>query len=114
MSHSSITYIACGKRHHISIFPVDNLAKEARTDNAKAGIVIDVRPSSSRCCEAVPVPPLTRIATPQNVITSPFTFDFYLQSHASLLGTSRSSHYTILADDSGFDADELQALCYSM
>ncbi len=28
-------------------------------------------------------------------ITSPIEYDFYLQSHAGLLGTSRSSHYTV-------------------
>ncbi|GAA6043764.1 hypothetical protein JCM8097_006662 [Rhodosporidiobolus ruineniae] len=83
----SITYIVCGKRHHISIFPVGPDAKEQKTDNVKAGTVIDT------------------------VITSPFHFDWYLQSHGSLLGTSRSSHYTCLVDDSHFSADELQQLC---
>lgn len=45
-------------------------------------------------------------------ITSPFQFDWYTQSHASLLGTGRSCHYTVLVDDSKFSADVLQSFVY--
>ncbi|ORY67958.1 Piwi domain-containing protein, partial [Leucosporidium creatinivorum] len=47
-------------------------------------------------------------------ITSAYTFDWYTQSHASLLGTSRSAHYTVLVDDSKFSADTLQQLVYNL
>ena len=47
-------------------------------------------------------------------ITSTFQFDWYTQSHASLLGTSRSAHYTVLVDDSKFTADILQQLVYNL
>jgi hypothetical protein len=47
-------------------------------------------------------------------ITSPFQFDWYLQSHASLLGTGRSAHYTVLADESNYSSDALQALAYNL
>ncbi|GAA5989351.1 hypothetical protein JCM11641_002771 [Rhodosporidiobolus odoratus] len=81
-----ITYIVAGKRHKISLFPASPQASD-RNGNVKAGTVVDTG------------------------VVSPFNFDFYLQSHGSLLGTSRSSHYTILVDDSMFSADALQALC---
>lgn len=47
-------------------------------------------------------------------ITSPFQFDWYTQSHASLLGTGRSAHYTVLVDDSKFTADQLQQAVYNL
>jgi eukaryotic translation initiation factor 2C len=47
-------------------------------------------------------------------ITSTYSFDWYTQSHASLLGTGRSVHYTVLVDDSKFSADVLQQLVYNL
>ena len=35
-------------------------------------------------------------------VTNPAEFDFYLQSHGGLLGTSRPSHYNVLLDENGF------------
>ncbi|CAB4440015.1 unnamed protein product [Rhizophagus irregularis] len=43
-----------------------------------------------------------------------FEFDFYLQSHAGLLGTSRPAHYHVLFDENGFNADSLQTLSYNL
>ncbi|KAF9048207.1 argonaute-like protein [Hymenopellis radicata] len=47
-------------------------------------------------------------------ITSPIEFDWYLQSHAPLLGTSRSGHYSVLHDDNNFGADAIQKLSYTL
>lgn len=41
-------------------------------------------------------------------VVHPFEFDWYCQSHAGLLGTSRSAHYTVLVDDNQLSADVLQ------
>jgi eukaryotic translation initiation factor 2C len=41
-------------------------------------------------------------------ITHPRDFDFYLNSHASLQGTSRPAHYYVLVDENGFSADGIQ------
>ncbi|XP_065880424.1 protein argonaute 5-like [Euphorbia lathyris] len=44
-------------------------------------------------------------------------FDFYLNSHASIKGTSRPAHYHVLFDENNFSADLLQmltnSLCYT-
>lgn len=40
--------------------------------------------------------------------------DWHTQSHASLLGTGRSAHYTVLVDDSKFSADILQQLVFNL
>lgn len=47
-------------------------------------------------------------------VVHPVEFDFYLQSHAGLLGTSRPAHYYVLYDDNKFSSDELQDLSYKL
>jgi len=85
----TLTFIVVGKRHHVRFFPSEN--KDAdRSGNAPAGLVID------------------------RDITSPVEFDFYLQSHGGLLGTSRSAHYNVLVDENRFTPDELQKLSFSL
>ncbi|KAF7295918.1 Argonaute-like protein [Mycena chlorophos] len=68
-----ITLIVVGKRHHIRFFPVKP-SEADRSGNAVAGTVIDT------------------------TITHPFIHDFYLLSHAGILGTSRPAHYSVLYD----------------
>lgn len=72
-----ITVIVVGKRHHVRFFPMS--ASEAdRSGNCPAGTVVD------------------------RDVTNPAEFDFYLQSHGGLLGTSRPAHYNILLDENQF------------
>jgi len=87
-----ITFLVVGKRHHYRFFPQNpNSNDEAdRSGNCPAGTVVD------------------------QGITHPLEFDWYLQSHGGLLGTSRSAHYTVLHDDNKFTADALQAICYGL
>ncbi|KAJ4482406.1 argonaute-like protein [Lentinula aciculospora] len=79
-----ITFIIVGKRHHYRY----NRGEADKSGNCPAGTVVD------------------------SGITHPLEFDFYLQSHGGLLGTSRSAHYSVLYDDNIFSPDALQALCY--
>ena len=60
-----------------SFKPVNDADKD-RSGNAPAGLVVD------------------------RDIGHPIEFDFYLQSHGGLLGTSRSSHYSVLYDENTF------------
>lgn len=50
------------------------------------------------------------------IITHPYSNDFYLQSHKPLQGTGRSAHYFVLTNQMRLSADDLQkvthALCY--
>ncbi|GAA6062365.1 hypothetical protein JCM10212_004211 [Sporobolomyces blumeae] len=84
-----LTYIVCGKRHHLSMAP-KNANEGDRRGNAPSGTTLD------------------------SGVTSPVYFDFYCQSHAGLLGTSRSAHYTVLLDENHFSADVLQELVYKL
>ncbi|KAF5318016.1 hypothetical protein D9619_012255 [Psilocybe cf. subviscida] len=69
-----LVYIIVGKRHHITLYP-GNREAEDRTGNCRAGTVV------------------------HSEITHPAHKDFYLQSHAAIQGTSRSSHYTVIEDE---------------
>ena len=45
-------------------------------------------------------------------VTHPTEYDWYLNSHAGLQGTSKSAHYHVLHDDAGMPIDELQTFTY--
>ncbi|KAI8086911.1 Piwi domain-containing protein [Gilbertella persicaria] len=85
----SITFVVAQKRHHARFFPLQRNDAD-RSGNCQPGTVIDTN------------------------IVHPFEFDFYLQSHAGLQGTSRSTHYHVLYDDNHFTADSLQELTYRL
>ncbi|KAI0068655.1 argonaute-like protein [Artomyces pyxidatus] len=84
-----ITMIVVGKRHHVRFFPKS--ANEGdRSGNCPAGTVVDTD------------------------VVNPVEFDFYLQSHGGLLGTSRPAHYNVLYDENGFTPDGLQSLSFAL
>ncbi|CAG8594399.1 4778_t:CDS:10 [Diversispora eburnea] len=76
----TITFVVVQKRHHTRFFPIDRRDAD-RTGNCLPGTVVDSN------------------------ITHPTEFDFYLQSHAGLQGTSRPTHYHVLHDENNFNAD---------
>ncbi|CAE6485724.1 unnamed protein product [Rhizoctonia solani] len=84
----TITVVVVGKRHHVRFFPTHGA--EDRSGNCPAGTVVD------------------------DVVGHPTEFDFYLQSHGGLLGTSRSSHYNVLFDQNNFTADAMQAVSFAL
>ncbi|RGB37298.1 Piwi domain-containing protein [Rhizophagus diaphanus] len=75
----TITFVVVQKRHHTRFFPIQGAD---RTGNCFPGTVVDMN------------------------ITHPLEFDFYLLSHAGLHGTSRPTHYHVLYDQNGFDANK--------
>ncbi|KAH9045386.1 argonaute-like protein [Lactarius pseudohatsudake] len=85
----TITLIIVGKRHHVRFFPRSENEGD-RSGNCPAGTVVD------------------------SDVVNPVEFDFYLQSHGGLLGTSRPAHYNVLLDENKFTADGLQALSYAL
>ncbi|KAF9464484.1 argonaute-like protein [Collybia nuda] len=84
-----ITIIVVGKRHHVRFFPQNDRDGD-RSGNCHAGTVVD------------------------REVSHPTEFDFYLQSHGGLLGTSRPAHYSILYDENNFSADSLQSLSFAL
>lgn len=87
-----VTFVVVQKRHHTRLFPTSNDQTD-RSGNIMPGTVVDT------------------------TICHPREFDFYLNSHAGIQGTSRPSHYHVLFDENGFSADQLQSLtnnlCYT-
>ncbi|CAG8640305.1 9527_t:CDS:10, partial [Ambispora leptoticha] len=84
-----ITFVVVQKRHHTRFFPMEK--KDAdRSGNCLPGTIVESN------------------------ITHPYEFDFYLQSHAGLQGTSKPTHYHVLYDDNQFTSDALQSLSYNL
>ncbi|CAI8616294.1 unnamed protein product [Vicia faba] len=87
-----VTFVVVQKRHHTRLFPVNNNETD-RSGNIMPGTVVDTS------------------------ICHPREFDFYLNSHAGIQGTSRPTHYHVLYDENRFSADQLQSftnnLCYT-
>ncbi|KDQ20590.1 hypothetical protein BOTBODRAFT_169326 [Botryobasidium botryosum FD-172 SS1] len=81
----ALSIIIAGKRHHTRFYPIDNVGMD-RTGNARAGTVVD------------------------RGITAIYDSDFYLQAHAGLQGTTKSTHYYPVYDENDLDADTLQGL----
>ncbi|XP_027910145.1 protein argonaute 5 [Vigna unguiculata] len=90
-----VTFVVVQKRHHTRLFPMDHGGRDStdRSGNIMPGTVVDT------------------------TICHPREFDFYLNSHAGIQGTSRPTHYHVLFDENKFTADELQILtnnlCYT-
>jgi len=84
-----ITVIVVGKRHHVRFFPMAQTEAD-RSGNCPAGTVVD------------------------RDVAHPTEFDFYLQSHGGLLGTSRPAHYNVLLDENNFSPDGLQQLSFAL
>ncbi|KAF7332103.1 Argonaute-like protein [Mycena kentingensis (nom. inval.)] len=84
-----ITILVVGKRHHVRFFPQTERDAD-RSGNCRAGTVVD------------------------REISHPTEFDFYLQAHGGLLGTSRPAHYSVLYDENNFSADALQSLAFAL
>ncbi|KAG9294768.1 hypothetical protein G9A89_008247 [Geosiphon pyriformis] len=77
----TITFVVVKKRHHGRFFTMDKRESD-RSGNCYPGTVVE------------------------KLITHPVEFDFYLQSHPGLQGTSRPCHYHVLLDENDFTADE--------
>ncbi|KAF9260685.1 Piwi-domain-containing protein [Marasmius fiardii PR-910] len=84
-----LAIVICGKRHHTRFYPTD--AQNADRDgNPKAGTVVD------------------------RGVTAVYNFDFFLQAHGGLQGTTKPTHYYVVHDEMNFSADDLQQLTNSV
>ncbi|KAJ7151373.1 argonaute-like protein [Mycena crocata] len=84
-----LTIVICGKRHHTRFYPTE-AGNAANDGNPKAGTVVD------------------------RGVTAVYEFDFFLQAHGGLQGTTRPTHYYVVHDEIGFTADLLQQLTNSV
>ncbi|KAF9957777.1 hypothetical protein BGZ65_001879 [Modicella reniformis] len=85
----AMTFLIVQRRHHTRFFPLRPQDAD-RSGNCKAGLVVDTD------------------------IVHPIEFDFYLQSHSGLLGTSRPAHYLVLLDENKLSPDDLQDFTYKL
>lgn len=80
-----LSIIICGKRHHTRFYPMAEQNAD-QLGNPRPGTVVD------------------------QGVTSVYNFDFFLQAHGGLQGTTRPTHYFVVHDEIGFGADQLQKL----
>lgn len=80
VSTPNLTAIVCAKRHHVRFYPTGKTLR----DNCLPGTFVD------------------------DVITSPYYADFYLQSHCSIKGTARPAHYFVLRKDGDISIKDLR------
>ncbi|KAF8603355.1 argonaute-like protein [Ceratobasidium sp. AG-I] len=88
MYNPKLTILIAGKRHHTRFFPTKDA--DADKGNPQPGTVVD------------------------RGVTAVYDFDFFLQAHAGLQGTTRPTHYTVVHDDNAFKSDQLQGLTYGL
>jgi eukaryotic translation initiation factor 2C len=84
-----LSVIVVQKRHHVRLFPT-NERETDRSGNCVPGTTID------------------------RGITHPIEFNFYLQSHSGIQGTSRPTLYHVIHDDSKMSSDQVQKLSYDL
>ncbi|THH09696.1 hypothetical protein EW145_g1836 [Phellinidium pouzarii] len=80
-----LSIVVCGKRHHTRFYPTD-AGNADQLGNPRPGTVVD------------------------QGVTGVFAFDFFLQAHGGLQGTTRPTHYYVVHDEIVFGADQLQKL----
>jgi eukaryotic translation initiation factor 2C len=81
----TLSFLIAAKRHHTRFYPCR--AEDAdMKGNCKPGTVVD------------------------RGVTSVYGFDFYLQPHAGLQGTTRPTHYYLVHDENKLTADIIQTI----
>jgi len=85
----TITFLVVQKRHQTRFYPTDEKSLD-NSGNILPGLVVE------------------------NGVTSPSDFDFFLQSHAGLQGTSRPCYYHVLYDENKLSPNTLQKFLYDL
>lgn len=88
---AKLAIVVVGKRHHTRFYPVNEEGADHK-GNPRNGTVVD------------------------RGITGVRQWDFYLQAHAGLQGTTRPAHYVVVLDEIGLGADGMEqmvsAVCF--
>lgn len=80
-----LTVVICGKRHHTRFYPTE-AANADHNGNPRPGTIVD------------------------RGVTAIYEFDFFLQAHGGLQGTTRPTHYYVICNEMDMNADDLQSL----
>jgi len=80
-----VTFVIVSRGHNVRFFP-------ARGDDAGTHRSGDILPGT----------------VVDDGIVDKFAFEFYLNSHAGIIGTNKVPKYTVLVDEFGFTADSMQ------
>ncbi|KAF2452948.1 ribonuclease H-like domain-containing protein, partial [Lineolata rhizophorae] len=84
-----VTAVIVTKRHHTRFYPTSEI-RSAANGNCLPGTCVE------------------------SGVTSPYYFDFYLQSHHGIQGTAKPAHYFVVRNDMRLSAAELQDLTHNL
>ncbi|KAJ3051450.1 hypothetical protein HK097_007536 [Rhizophlyctis rosea] len=85
---AKLSFLVVQKRHHLRLFPTDG--NQDNSGNCLPGTTVDT------------------------TVVHPVEYNFILQSHKGMQGTSRPTLYHVLYDDIKMPSDELQQLCFNL
>ena len=91
--YSKITFIVCQKNHHSRLVYEKSTGAGVEFINPCPGVVVDAYGGSDS-------------------ITNSGIFEFYLNSHAAIQGTSKPTKYSVIYDEIGFKLCEVELLSY--
>ncbi|KAF2709989.1 Piwi-domain-containing protein [Pleomassaria siparia CBS 279.74] len=83
-----VTAVVVAKRHHVRFYPENSTKQDFQ--NCPAGTYVD------------------------DIVTSPYFTDFYLQSHTAIKGTARPAHYFLLVNEMNIGIQELTTLTHEL
>jgi eukaryotic translation initiation factor 2C len=100
-----IAFVVCQKRHHTRFFykPADG----EEYLNPCVGLCVDARGFAGVAPSALPTGP-----DAAGCVVGSDLVEFYLNSHAAVLGTSKPTRYVLLYDGIGFKLSELELLTF--
>lgn len=118
--YPSVTFIITGKRHHVRFYPMNESDTYGRNKGVRAlnSQVEEEKKWDSATQKYVPTGNffwtdakngnLKPGLVVDQVVTHSRNYDFYLQSHDAIVGTARSAHYYVLANDMNLSPNALQ------
>eukprot|EP01032_Pedospumella_encystans_P026556 gene26556-30003_t len=107
-----ISFVVCQKRHHTRFF--HQSAPNKDFENVCVGLCVDAKGFGPDASNPLNMPDSAQLAgaDPIGCIMGAQLNEFYLNSHAPVLGTSKPTKYILLHDEIGLKMSELQLLTF--
>lgn len=110
--YGKISFVVCQKRHHTRFF--HQSAPHKDYENVCVGLCVDSKGFGPDATNPISAPDAAQLtgSDPIGCIMGGQLNEFYLNSHAPVLGTSKPTKYILLHDEIGLKMSELQLLTF--
>jgi eukaryotic translation initiation factor 2C len=103
--------VIVGKRHNVRFYPVNEDQSYFQKNRVRSSKSIIQTVGEGKSTRKVWSDTLNGNLKPgyviDRVVTHPYAYDFFLQSHAAIEGTARSAHYYVLVNDPKWKPEKL-------